>query len=648
MKRWRGKEHWLGLVFAGLLGLAGGCNGGDVESRDGAAGSEGDVSNDSAFGGSGGSVPTSVTGGSGGSESGQGGAGGAGVRFGFEGLTENPVDILVANPDRSAWNQLTEIDVGSSNDYALEALACYGSADACGEPECAVFASCCVGTGSCCVPVTNPSLPELTDLGSCAGQSIGACAATFGVSLVPFGPGDPSLTSRGLVPGGDATSEAGVIVGGSVDLGANRIELEVELTLPLNCGPSCLESAGVAFSGESPGALVDAGLGLLLSGSRNEVNLMVGNAVADTYAVPNGSTVWTLVASPQGRVEVLRDGQRVGTHSFSSGALRDASLVVFGRNLNPAGQNAAVRSLRVASAVCDEPSAWESRNELTITDDFGMPLPEDRFGQAPAIGGDGSELRVAYEIDAQVFWGRALGPGSVELIDTAPAIAPAHAHDAQGVFQPELVFDGTTWHAFYTARDQSGTGSIGHGTAEPLAASFTTDPGPTLAPTADEVSLDSPTVHFRDGLWVLVVRATLADGETELRAYYATELGSGWARIGGGNLEALTRSADVGSAVTGPSLIVHDSAYQLYVARREGTRWSIDILVSDELLVWRSAGLALGASSDSEAFDSVGARAPDAISLTDRVDVVYEGQDGVSFVLGRATRQAPSDGAPDF
>jgi hypothetical protein len=93
-------------------------------------------------------------------------------------------------------------------------------------------------------------------------------------------------------------------------------------------------------------------------------------------------------------------------------------------------------------------------------------------------------------------------------------------------------------------------------------------------------------------------------------------------------------------------LIIHNSAYQLYYARRTGTRWSVELAVSDELLVWRSIGDVLGGSD--EDFDSLGARSPDALSQPDRIDIVYSGQDGVSFRLGAASRAAPSETAPGF
>lgn len=632
------------LLAVALLVAGCGSSGVDDEDREGSAG--GGPTVDSAGGGAGGGV-TDAPGFGGGTEAGSGGMGGSFPGIDELGrLAENPVDLLVADPDRSPWDQLTVIDSAGADDYAAQALACYEGGNACAGASCSVFASCCVGTGLCCEPVAAPPIPSAVSFSTC-GDSIASCEAALGVTLNPFGPGEPTVSSRGLVPGGSASAEAGVVVGEPTDLGTTRVAIDVEFTAPLNCGVSCLESAGVTFTGSVPGAVVDADLGLLLSGSRREVNLMIGNAVTDTFAAQSGAT-WTLSVSPVGRVEVLRNGTSLGTYPFSADGLRSASIVVFGRNLNGPGQSAAVQTLRFEASLCDVPGAWDARTPLAVSDEFGEPLDDGRFSRSPTIASDGSETRIAYERDQEIFWGRAIGPGSVELIETTPAVAPSHAHDTRGVFHPALVFDGNDWHAFYTARDGQGVDSIGHGVAAPQATSFITDPGPTLAPLGDEVSLDAPTVTFREGLWVLVVRATLSDGTSELRAHYSTELGTGWARIVGGNLEAATRNAGVASEVTGPALVVHNSAYQLYVARRSGTRWRIDLLLSDELLIWKPSGEALPASTDPEAFDSVGGRAPDAISLTDRIDLVYEGQSGVSFVLGRASRPAPSDSAPDF
>ncbi|MGB5366253.1 MAG: hypothetical protein WBN14_08300, partial [Polyangiales bacterium] len=141
-------------------------------------------------------------------------------------------------------------------------------------------------------------------------------------------------------------------------------------------------------------------------------------------------------------------------------------------------------------------------------------------------------------------------------------------------------------------------------------------------------------------------RATYSGGATELQAFYTSNLDDGWAPVVNGALEQLTRVQTPTAEITEPSLMIHNSAYQLYYARRSGTRWSVELLVSDELLLWRPMGDVLGGSD--EAYDSLGARSPDVISGPDRVDIVYSGQDGVAFRLGTASRTAPSDTAPSI
>jgi len=215
-----------------------------------------------------------------------------------------------------------------------------------------------------------------------------------------------------------------------------------------------------------------------------------------------------------------------------------------------------------------------------------------------------------------------------------------------GVGYPELVWDGNFLLLFYTAWDGIGAGSIRAAVSAQDPPSFMKSDGAVLAPSGDVVSYEAPSVVYHDGLWLLVVRATLANGFTELRAFYTSNLDLTWEPVINGGLEQLTRVEDATSEITDPSLIVHNSAYQLYYARRTGTRWAVELAVSDELLLWRPMGEVLGGSGTG--FDSLGARSPDALSQPDRIDIVYAGQDGVSFRLGTASRAAPSDTAPSI
>ncbi|MDH3729355.1 MAG: hypothetical protein OER77_17630, partial [Myxococcales bacterium] len=502
---------WLGAAAA-LVVLLGGC-GEDIDSR--------------------GNLTAGPTGGTGtpdGSEDvgGAGGGGGSsGVTFhgNIEVVDQNPVGTLVADPGNSGYEAVTGTDMSTPMEYATLAFTCYASPDACLADSCGVLATCCVDTGTCCKPIADPPLPPELDFQACDGLDLDSCAVGDGTTAVATDPSQPVINDGGLVPGGDASSEGSAIIGDPVDLATTRVRVDVEFTLPIGCGPSCLESAGVTFSNTTPGAFIEAEVGLLLNGSRNEVNLMIGDTVADTFDAGSDQTRWALVVSPEGRVEVLRNDIGQGPHAFDPSTLRQASLILFGRNLSEAQNSAAIRRIEVQTSFCDIPSSWNVRAPVVITDDMGGVLPSERFGRGPSVASDGSEvLRFAYAIDGEFFWGRSSGGGLVELISPAPALSPSFAHEAGGVEDPDLVFDGTDWHLFYTARDENGVGSIGHAVATPAETFLTADPIPTLSAIDGAVSLDAPTVHWRAGLWVLIARATLGSGATELRAYYTSAL----------------------------------------------------------------------------------------------------------------------------
>ena len=198
-------------------------------------------------------------------------------------------------------------------------------------------------------------------------------------------------------------------------------------------------------------------------------------------------------------------------------------------------------------------------------------------------------------------------PSEVFVAEPSPVLAPTEPYEAMGVRDPELVWDGSNLFLFYTARDESGAGSIRVAWVSESLAQFSKGEAPVFAPTGDVVSYDAPTVVYRDGLWLLVARAAFSSGATELHAFYTSDPDTGWARVVNGGLEQLTRVEDATSEITDPSLIVHNSAYQLYYARRTGTRWSVELAVSDELLLWRPMGEVLGGSDEASTASARGA-----------------------------------------
>lgn len=577
-------------------------------------------------------------------EGGAGGDGAAGPNFdgGVEGVED--VDQFLADPQRNPSDFLST-DAPDTGGYIEAAAACFTASDACGASECGAFASCCVDTGSCCKPNDNPSLPGLLDFEKCAGQTLEGCVAGAGFGASTFGELEPVVTVRGLIPNGTATSEAGGVIGEPVNLASERVQIDVEFVLPIGCNGTCLESAGVAFTASEPGIFVDADVGLLLGGSREVVNLMIGDAVADTFDAGTGGTTWSLILSPSGSVEVQRDRVSMGTYSFDAASLAEARFVVFGRNLGAATTSAAIARIDIDTLFCDSPRSWVDRMPMLVAVQ-GSPSPAHAGGRSPSIAMHQATTRVAFEVDGEIFVGDREVPGQVDLADAIPVLFATEPYESMGLQDPELESDGSFMHLFYTARDDNGAGSIGAAVSAQDPALFVKSPAPILVPSGNVVSFDAPSVVFRDGLWLMVVRATLSTDATELRAYYANDVEGPWNPIIDGTLGQLTRVDDPTSEITDPSLIVHNSAYHLYYGRRNGTRWSVELVVSDELLLWRSLGESLGGSG--EGFDSLGARSADAISRTDQIDLVYAGQDGVSFQLGSASRAAPSGTAPSI
>ena len=625
------------------LGTACGADDPDGAAAMGTGGTAGDPTNDvdGSFGG--GAAGAGGAGVDGGASEGLGGQGGSslpeGPAFdaGPDGLVNNPIDELFADPARSPWDFLGA-SAQDGQAYVDAAEACFSEPGACDSQACGAFAACCPASGSCCEPLLASPIPESLDFRACAGDSVTECFAEAGFSANSFGEDGPILSGQGLVPNGSASAEGGVLVGELVDLASLRVQLDVQLRAPVDCNGTCLESAGVGFSRlTDDGELDGVAVGLLLSGSREVVQLLLAGQVADSFPAAEATTGWRMTFAPRGEVEVRRDGVLLGRYPFDSESLRQARLTLFGRNLSAPERSAAIESIDSVTERCDNPRGWTERAPLEVTVQ-GEPAPTFRFGVEPSISDDPERPGAAFALDAEIFIGETVSDGRIDLPSFAPALRATEAFEAGGVGDPELLTVEGTPFVYYTAWNANGAGSIAAATlsADEAQKELT----PMLVPEGDVVSYDAPTAAVRDGLVILVVRATLRSGASELRAFYSADPQTGWARIVDSSLEALTRVESPTEEIGSPSLVRHNSAYQLYYARRQGTRWSVEIAASDELLFWRPLGEALGGSG--EGFDSQGARGLDARSVFGRIEAVYSGQDGVSFQLGFAARPAPS------
>ena len=448
---------------------------------------------------------------------------GAGVR-GALGRADNLVDQFFADPERNPWDA-SGPDAASADDYADAARACYATPDACGDAECGAFASCCVNNGTCCEPILDdPPLPAVLDFRQCAGQTVDSCAEGVGSNAVAFGELEPVITGRGLVPNGTATAEGGALIGEPSEplLAARRGRCPVHVAGWMQRNLSRKRGRGVHR--ERAGGVRRRGVGLLLSGSREVVNLMIGNAVADSFDAGTDNTQWRLVLSPEGSAQVFRDGNSVGTYAFDAAALERAQFVAFGRNLGAAATSAAIAIIEVQSSFCDNPQLV-GRPTASLDRAQRQRCAWARIGKRAVDRRPGARRRMAYEVDGEIFVSEEDAPGEFFLSDSNPALVPTEPYEAMGVGDPELVWDGNFLLLFYTARDATGVGSIGvaMSTEEPPVFMNSDAPGAhaqraTWSPTTPRASSTAM------GFWLLVVRATLSSGATELHAFYTSNL----------------------------------------------------------------------------------------------------------------------------
>ena len=161
--------------------------------------------------------------------------------------------------------------------------------------------------------------------------------------------------------------------------------------------------------------------------------------------------------------------------------------------------------------------------------------------------------------------------------------------------------------------------------------------------------VSAPTVYQRSGFWVMVLKLDSEDGAAELTAFVSPALGTGWEQLESPDLERISRQRNnlvTRTEISSASLSVHNSSYRLYFAERIGTRWKIQMLASDELLLWRHFGEVFENSLASTEFDFIGVLEPDVVSVGDQVHMYYEGTDALSSVIGVLTRSAASDSVP--
>ncbi|NOY92816.1 MAG: hypothetical protein GXP55_16625 [Deltaproteobacteria bacterium] len=572
---------------------------------------------------------------------------------GFTGFAGFPADPSYSDEFRSG-----EASGGYPTDPDTR-LSCFDGVDNddslvadCADPACQSLGSCCVGRGDCCEALSAGPLPTGLDVSGCAGTDAAACVSGLGTTFSTFGDLLPFLDRGALAPGGDASGDAGLVLGEAIDLRTHRVVLSADILSAEDCTATCLESVAIGFAPDAPmGRVVRPLVALLSSPSLNQMRLVIGDEVVKSFPVVAPSVRWSLTLDPEGRVEVSNDQPEFTAYEAPFAPAAAARLVIYGRSRNPSATGlggARIGKLTINTSLCDMPSAWNAREQLPLLDsgspagDLGLNL------EAPALVRDADVTYAAFARDGAILLGELRADG-VELNSTGRPeyIRPdaTHGWQAGGFDDPALLRPGArTPEVYFTATGADGTERIGM--ASPNAADqFEVGAAPLLEPRDYGLTgVSQPTVaEHSSGTTILLVHARDAQG-THIEAFYRESPAAAFVRITQGNLRALTLSGsaradadDVGE----PSLVLFDHAWHLYVARRQGARYSVGLLASDELVSWRWVDTdAFGASGVTGAFDRLGARSPAALVTDNSVELLYLGLDGAKATLGRTRRSA--------
>ena len=564
---------------------------------------------------------------------------------------------------RTAGGEMTPPD-------AAVADSCYGEPGQifCDSADCGHrLRACCVGDGQCCAPVLDGPLPEgeiavagcTGDVATCLGDAMG------------FGSQRPWIAADALHPGGSAADDGGVVVGEPIDLGVHSVTLAGTFARPSSsCGAGCLEGVGMGFTTQILDELADNHVrplaGLLYSGSRHRMSLLVADEVVGEWDLGADEERWELSLLATGELLVSAPSLPGGERAIFAPA-RAASLVLWGRTSNPPGGEPEVLGARlsqvgVSTVLCDQPAAWRQRRRATLTaGGLAWQPVVDRVSAAY----DGEEPWMALGVQGEIFL--AEGTSATELsIDSVdlPALPPDRSampqYAARGVFEPMLTRQDDRWVLYFTAEDGEGKRTIGRAESAPGSTDFIMSPEPLIGAVTGLEGLSQPTVAVHHtGELVMVVVGALENGGREL-AILRKLPGGAWRPMDRGHLAELTRRGGgvVGSSAAGfdvdevayPSLVVHNGAWQLFYAGRRGSRWSVGLLVSDQLTRWRAPqeGPVLGHGGG--AWERVGVLAPAAVSIVEpaghRVELFYLGSDGVRLTPAWTDRPATDVGEP--
>lgn len=512
----------------------------------------------------------------------------------------------------------------------------------CAEAACGEVPYCCVGAAraGCCV---GPGMDLDVRFNDCTGPDPRDCGATVDT----FGSPAPILDGRGVVPGGDDLTDAGLLLGPPIDLRRERVSLGATiLSSPEMCtGPGCIDVVALGL-GEPPTAsrpTVRPLVGVYVRRSRGDVALVITGDVVDSRPLVTDQPVqYDLEVTPDGRVTLQMQGEATpmtGTVAPRMGM----RPMLWGRTFEIASPElpTAAAEVRVVTRGCDMPDSLVRDAAPAIP--FAGPTFVNEVRNPSAVA-DGDQTLLAFVYQDAIHLARQEAStwslaGSGSLGSPVLSAGINERYD-----DPHLVRRDDRYDLYLTRIASDGSTSIvmlrgDTGFSETFGAPEEVDTPP---------SLRSPAVLDRDGQIYLAAVTEL--DSTEIVLLTATDPVGPFTYVGATAGESVIAKTGDGlgdfavDEVADPMLFVGGRGLlRLYYAGRRGTRWSIGARVSGGVLsTWRSPvdGQAIAAGSGA-GYDALSLRAPSVVLLGDSLHLYTTSTDGVFRSIGHAVGSAP-------
>lgn len=539
-------------------------------------------------------------------------------------------------------------DASGRTDAGLPFDFCFGGDDHdvqndCAPERCSRVPACCVASAreDCCRTL-DPV--ELVRTIACGDE--GTCLEPH-ESLRYFGGELPVLEDGGLVPQG-GLGHGGVALADTVDPRAMNVTLDALIDVPTERCVDCVDVAGLALieSVPEPGARALVSFGVLVSGSRDELVVIVADEVVVRRQLVAGARSVRLTTDVEGAGGIHVDGEVIADIGGLSLPVR-AYLTVLGRTSNRAGEPAVrVRTASATLAECDVPWAL-ARRAAPVLPWSGASWSPDEVRRPSVVSwtdGDGvARALMAFAYGGEIFLAGRTGLGEFRHPDYDPGPPAFELTDELEVaYDPWLVIHDERFVLYFVGADRVGRVGIWRTAGGPRFGQTFGPPAPVIDPSALGVGeLTGPTVLPGDR-WRMVAREQGESG-ARLIELVSDDEGSTWtfARV-----IATPHAEDVFAFdrddVYAPALIEVPAGgglttTRLYHAARRGTRSSIGLYVEGEG-TWRRIGEVL--QPGQQGFDAFGVADPAPLMESGAVRLYYAGTDGARFRIGTAEPSA--------